>query len=348
IFGNNIAQTAAQAGQNADCVPEQRGIGGPMDIGFHNRRIGAQLLAIFQTVVDGRFNDRVIELLHCGGTQPVERLVEGVVAGNRLTVEAGELSQRVSVIYAFAQFPVIPILDAHQDQRAENLVRGQTRSASFRFLQTALQIAANQFHQFVVVIQEVGNLFQQRIQPDALLQKFQIGECDLGIIDSHTDSFMRLSVKIGPFQWRFPRRCARICTSWPSRKSLSKNVFEPSSTRLASWEIYVLVLCRSSTTSVVTPIAAAKPLHQSSTAPITKSVLRGMAKAPVSSSVRKTSMKSDNSWTIIVNCANSSTSGSPCRRSYPACAFEKNERREANSNGTNHEFPNKPATATAH
>ena len=102
VFGNNIAQTADQAGQYADRVPEQRGIGGPMDVGFHNRRIGAQLLAIFQTVVDGRFNYSVIKLLDCGGTQPVERLVEGIVLGNRLTVEGGELPQRVSVINAFA------------------------------------------------------------------------------------------------------------------------------------------------------------------------------------------------------------------------------------------------------
>src|SRR5439155_6197675 len=51
-----------------------------------------------QTVVDGRFNYSVIKLLDCGGTQPVERLVEGIVLGNRLTVEGGELPHRVSVI----------------------------------------------------------------------------------------------------------------------------------------------------------------------------------------------------------------------------------------------------------
>src|SRR5213593_3024498 len=90
----------------------------------HNRRIGAQLLAIFQTVVDGRANDGVIQFLYGGRTQPVERLVERIVLGNQLAVEAGELPQRVSIIDTFAQFAVIPILDAHQDQRPQNLAGG--------------------------------------------------------------------------------------------------------------------------------------------------------------------------------------------------------------------------------
>src|SRR5947208_16632043 len=71
----------------------------------------------FQTIVDGGFHDGVVEVLDRGGTQPVKRLVEGIVPRNRLAVEGCELSQRISVIDAFAQFPVIPILDAHQDQR---------------------------------------------------------------------------------------------------------------------------------------------------------------------------------------------------------------------------------------
>src|ERR1043166_9967302 len=70
--------------------------------------------------------------------------------------------------------------------------------AGFRFFQTALEIAAHQFHQVIVVIQEVGNLLQQWIQPDALLQEFQIGKRDLGIGVSHADSVTRLSVSAGP------------------------------------------------------------------------------------------------------------------------------------------------------
>ena len=158
-----------------------------------------------------------------------------------------------------------------------------------------------------------------------------------------TDSFIRLSVKAGPFRWRFSARCARICTRWPSRKSLWKNAFETSNIKLASWEIYAPVLCRSSTTSVAVPIAAAKQLLQSSTAPITRSVLRGTVKAPASLSAWKISTKSNNSWKTTVDFANLSTSGLHCRRSCPACGFAKNGgRREMKSKGQNHEFPSKP------
>ena len=44
-----------------------------------------------------------------------------------------------------------------------------------------------------MIIEEVGNLLQQWIQPDALLQKFQIGKGDLGIVGSHADSLIQLS-----------------------------------------------------------------------------------------------------------------------------------------------------------
>src|SRR2546428_11240021 len=86
-----------------------------------------------------------------------------------------------------------------------------------------------------MVIQKIGNLLQQWLQPDALLQKLQIGKGDLRIGVSHADSFIRLSVKTGPFLWRFSSRCARICASWAFPQSLSKNGFNRSSIRSASW-----------------------------------------------------------------------------------------------------------------
>jgi len=123
IFGNQIAQPADQASQNADGVPEQGRIGRPVNIGFYNRRIHAQLLPIFQAVIDGRSNDGVIKLLHRRGRQPVECMIESVVPGNRRTLEARKFPQRVSIINTFPKLPVIPILDAHQNQRTQNLAR---------------------------------------------------------------------------------------------------------------------------------------------------------------------------------------------------------------------------------
>ena len=120
---DQIAQPADQASQNADGVPEQGRIGRPVNIGFYNRRIHAQLLPIFQAVIDGRSNDGVIKLLHRRGRQPVECMIESVVPGNRRTLEARKFPQRVSIINTFPKLPVIPILDAHQNQRTQNLAR---------------------------------------------------------------------------------------------------------------------------------------------------------------------------------------------------------------------------------
>ena len=159
---------------------------------------------------------------------------------------------------------------------------------------------------------------------------------------------MRLSARTGPFRWRFSARYARICTRWPCRRNLWKNASETSNIKSASWVICVPALCRSSTTSAAIPIAAAKPTHPSNMALITKSVLPGTARAPASLSVRKTSTRLNSNWKTIANSANSSTSGSPCRRSCPACAFVRSaEPRMMKSNAVNHEFPSKRVTWTA-
>ena len=138
VIGNDIAQLSDQADQNADGVPEQSRIGGPMDVGFHDRCIRTEFVAIFQTVIDCSFNHGVINLFHRGGSQPIERLVEGIMLGHGLAVETGELAQCISIINAFAQFTVIPVLVTHQNERAENLLRGQSTASGFWFLQTAV------------------------------------------------------------------------------------------------------------------------------------------------------------------------------------------------------------------
>ena len=127
---------------------------------------------------------------------------------------------------------------------------------------------------------------------------------------------------------------------WRSRKNLSKNAFRKSNSRSSISETYALVLCRSNTMSAAVPIAGAKPLPRSNTARIIRLVLRAMAEAPASLFVRTTYPKFNSSWKTIVNFENLSTSGSPCRLSYPACGFAKNvERRETKRKGRTREFP---------
>ena len=136
---------------------------------------------------------------------------------------------------------------------------------------------------------------------------------------------------------------------WPSLQSLSKNAFNPLSIKLASWEIYAPALYRSNTTSAATPLAAAKRFLHSNTARITKSVLRGTAKAPASLSVRKTSTRFNSNWKTIGSFATLSMSGLPCRRSCPACASATSAKhRRMKSSAKKHEFPSDRVRNAAH
>jgi hypothetical protein len=56
------------------------------------------------------------------------------------------------------------------------LIWRQSRPSCFRIFQITFQIAPDHVGQFVMGIEEVGDFLQQRIQPDALLQKLQIGK----------------------------------------------------------------------------------------------------------------------------------------------------------------------------
>ena len=77
-----------------------------------------------------------------------------MVFGHRLAVEIRELAQGVSVGDPFAQFPVIPTFDPHDDERAQNLLWRQSAATSPGVFQTALQFASYRFDQFLVVVKK--------------------------------------------------------------------------------------------------------------------------------------------------------------------------------------------------
>src|SRR6202007_2164342 len=91
------------------------------------------------------------------------------VFGHRLAVEIRELAQGVSVGNPFAQFPVVPTFDPHDDERAQNLLWRQSAATSPGVFQTALQIASYGFDQFLVVVKTIGDVLQQRLPQDAPL-----------------------------------------------------------------------------------------------------------------------------------------------------------------------------------
>ena len=152
-----------------------------MNVGLHDRGVDTQLLAIFQPASNRRLHHQFIDGRERLRSQPDKGAVERIVLGHRLAIEIGEPAQRVSVGDPFAQFAIIPVLDTHEDQRAQHLLRRQPVAAGVGPLQTPSQIAAYRLDHLFVVGNKIGDGLQQRLQNQPLLQQLQIGKTDLWI-----------------------------------------------------------------------------------------------------------------------------------------------------------------------
>ena len=183
-FGKNLAKTTDEPGEDAHPIPEQSIIGWMMDIGFGDRRIDAQSLAVLQSLIDGSFKDQVIDGLQGFGPKFVKGPIESVVLGYAPGVKTRESAQRVSVSDSFAEFPIVPVLHAHQDQRPKHLRRGHGRAAGGRLFQTPLKILAHRLDDLWPMIEEVRHPLENRVEIDPLSEKLQISEADLRRGDS--------------------------------------------------------------------------------------------------------------------------------------------------------------------
>ena len=94
-----------------------------MDVGFYHGGIHAQLLAIFQTELDSGLHYRLVDGLHGGWGEAVESAVEGIVLGHQLAIEIRKGAQGIAVLDAFAPLAIVPVLDAHEHERAPGLRR---------------------------------------------------------------------------------------------------------------------------------------------------------------------------------------------------------------------------------
>src|ERR1700683_707603 len=73
----------------------------------------------------------------------------------------------------------MPILDAHENQRAQGLCRSDAVAARVRFFQTTLQIHAHEIDRGSMLLQEVSDPLQSRIEMDAVTLQLEIGEAEL-------------------------------------------------------------------------------------------------------------------------------------------------------------------------
>src|SRR5712692_8095103 len=92
-----------------------------MNIGLDYGAVDPELVAILQSSINRGLHEQLIDGGERLGSKAIEGTVEGVVFGYRLAAEIGETAQGVAVGDAFAQFAKVPALDAHYNQRPQDL-----------------------------------------------------------------------------------------------------------------------------------------------------------------------------------------------------------------------------------
>ena len=111
-------------------------------------------------------------------------------SSSRLTEEPGEAPQGVTVGDAFAHFPVIPILYPPQYQGAQHLLRGQpSLPPRLGVAESTFQIRPHQLGQIRLLVEEVRNALQHRVETNSLLQELEVGEAELALSGSSHAGF---------------------------------------------------------------------------------------------------------------------------------------------------------------
>src|SRR5271165_4086228 len=111
--------------------------------------------------------------------ESVEGAVEGVMFGYTVAIEVGKRAQGKPIIDAFAQLAVIPVLDTHENERAQGLRGGDSIAAGVGALQPPHQILAHVVDQGGMVVQESQDALQEGVEVDGLMAQFEIGEAEL-------------------------------------------------------------------------------------------------------------------------------------------------------------------------
>jgi hypothetical protein len=137
-------------------------------------------LAVLQPESDRRLDHVLIDGVQGGWGEPDDGAMEGIVFGDGAAEELGELPQGIAIGDAFAQFAIVPVLDAHQGQGAQHLRGVQPIAAGGGVLPAALEIPAYLLDQSLVLIDEVGDLLEEGVEGDVLGAELEIGEAPLG------------------------------------------------------------------------------------------------------------------------------------------------------------------------
>src|ERR1700674_1997092 len=176
-----FGEATDQARNDANDIPQQRAVGRMMNVGLHHRGVDAQLLTVFQSEPDRRLHHQIIDRLERPGCEPSEAAGECIMSRHRQTIEVGELAQGASIGNPLAQFAIVPVLDAHENQRAQDLLRRQAAATSVSVLQAPYQIAADLLDHVLLVVKKIGDGLQQRLKAQTLTHQFPISTTDLSL-----------------------------------------------------------------------------------------------------------------------------------------------------------------------
>src|ERR1700675_4769199 len=191
-----------------------------MNVGLNHRGVDAQLLAVLQPEPDCRLHHQIIDRLERLGREPVEAAVERIVSRHWQTIEVRELAQCASVGNPLTQFAIVPVLDAHQNQRAQHLLRRQAAATRLGLLQTPPQIAADLFDYVLLVVKKIGNRLQQRLKAQALTHQLPISKTDLPLRYPDTAQSSSLfadlaRARLSALIYRGAAWCSRSCRARP-------------------------------------------------------------------------------------------------------------------------------------
>src|SRR5260221_14781787 len=110
--------------------------------------------------------------------------------GDGLAVKLGKAAWREAIVDALLQFAIIPVLDAHENERAEHLRGSDAVASGAGVLQASLQILTHLLDEGEVLIEKCGDGSQAGVELDTLELQFKVGEAELGRAVSHQSAFL--------------------------------------------------------------------------------------------------------------------------------------------------------------
>src|SRR5260370_15916327 len=96
--GKFLMEVCDEAGNSAHRVPQQGGIGGVMNVGFHCRGVDAESLTVFQPQLDSGLDHELIDITKRLRRKSIKGAVEGILLGYGLAVNRGKAARREVIV----------------------------------------------------------------------------------------------------------------------------------------------------------------------------------------------------------------------------------------------------------